>query len=222
MGPIIRKNNGFINQYLGDAIMAIFPINAADALQASIEMQMALEELNNARKLANLSSIRIGIGMHTGPLIMGITGDHNRLDATTISDTVNTASRIESLTKYYRSGIIISDSSLQQINVTSTFHLRNLGLVQLKGKQEAIGIHECFSGNRQEELQNKLSTLSLFNEGMKHYINRSFVNARKAFGEALELYSNDRTAQFFYEKTEQLIATGNAEDWIGVVEMQEK
>ena len=222
MGPIIRKNNGFINQYLGDAIMAIFPINAADALQASIEMQMALEELNNARKLANLSSIRIGIGMHTGPLIMGITGDHNRLDATTISDTVNTASRIESLTKYYRSGIIISDSSLQQINVTSTFHLRNLGLVQLKGKQEAIGIHECFSGNRQEELQNKLSTLSLFNEGMKHYINRSFVNARKAFGEALELYSNDRTAQFFYEKTEQLIATGNAEDWVGVVEMQEK
>ncbi|MGN6166005.1 MAG: adenylate/guanylate cyclase domain-containing protein [Flavisolibacter sp.] len=222
MGPIIRKNNGFINQYLGDAIMAIFPLNAADALQAAIEMQMALEELNEVGKLANLSSIRIGIGMHTGPLIMGITGDHNRLDATTISDTVNTASRIESLTKYYKSGIIISDSSLQQIKETNAFHLRNLGLVQLKGKQEAIGIHECFSGNRQEELQNKLSTLTLFNEGMKYYSNRSFVNARKAFGEVLEIHANDRTAQFFYEKTEELIASGNSEHWVGVIEMQEK
>lgn len=222
MGPIIRKNNGFINQYLGDAIMAIFPLNAADALQAAIEMQMALEELNEVRKLANLSSIRIGIGMHTGPLIMGITGDHNRLDATTISDTVNTASRIESLTKYYKSGIIISDSSLQQIKEANAFHLRNLGLVQLKGKQEAIGIHECFSGNRQEELQNKVSTLTLFNEGMKYYSNRSFVNARKAFGEVLEIHANDRTAQFFYEKTEELIASGNSEHWVGVIEMQEK
>ncbi|MGN6401484.1 MAG: adenylate/guanylate cyclase domain-containing protein [Flavisolibacter sp.] len=222
MGPIIRQNNGFINQYLGDAIMAIFPVNASDALRAAIEMQTALEELNEVRKLTNLSSIRIGIGMHTGPLIMGITGDHNRLDATTISDTVNTASRIESLTKYYKSGIIISDSSLQQIKETATFHLRNLGLVQLKGKQEAIGIHECFSGNKQEELQSKLSTLSLFNEGMKHYSNRSFVNARKVFGEVLEMHASDRTAQFFYEKTEQLITSGNSEHWVGVIEMQEK
>jgi class 3 adenylate cyclase len=222
MGPIIRKNKGFINQYLGDAIMAIFPDNSTDALTAAIEMQIALTELNDVRKSQGQSIIQIGIGMHTGPLIMGITGDHNRLDATTISDTVNTASRIESLTKYYKAGIIISDSCFQQIIDQHSFHLRNLGLVQLKGKQEPIGIHECFSGNRREEVQHKLATLSAFNEGMSYYVNRSFEDAKKAFGEVIELHPNDRTAEFFYTKTEQLMNAGGAENWLGVVKMREK
>lgn len=222
MGPVIRRNHGFVNQYLGDAIMAIFPGNAFDALKAAVEMQVALSELNDERKRAGLSSIQIGIGMHSGPLIMGITGDHNRLDATTISDTVNTASRIESLTKYYKAGILISDSCYRQLQNLNSFHLRNLGLVQLKGKQEAIGIHECFSGNRKEELQPKLATLSIFNEGMQHYINRAFEQAKKAFAEVMELDPKDRTAEFFYTKSEELMNTGSSESWIGVVEMQEK
>jgi adenylate cyclase len=113
--PLIRKNKGFINQYLGDAIMAIFPGNARDALSAAVEMQQSLKDLNNIRSQQNLPPIYIGIGMHSGPLIMGITGDKDRLDATTISDTVNTAARIESLTKYYKASIILSDASLQQI-----------------------------------------------------------------------------------------------------------
>ena len=221
MGPIIRKYEGFINQYLGDAIMAIFPRSSSDALNAAIEMQRALTELNDARKLQGQPVIQIGIGMHTGPLIMGITGDHNRLDATTISDTVNTASRIESLTKYYKAGIIISDSCFRQLTNSADFHLRNLGLVQLKGRQEPIGIHECFSGNRNEEIQQKLSTLSVFNEGMCQYVNRSFENAKKAFGEVIEQHPNDRTAAFFYTRTEQLM-NSHSENGMGVVEMREK
>src|SRR5205809_2277303 len=100
MGPIIRNHNGFINQYLGDAIMALFPESAERSLTAAIEMQQSIREFNAAHRARNLQAIKMGIGMHTGPLIMGITGDTNRLDATTISDAVNTASRIESLTKY--------------------------------------------------------------------------------------------------------------------------
>ncbi len=101
LGPIIRSNRGFINQYLGDSIMALFPEDPEDALKASILMQQAIQDLNRERMEAGLFPIQAGIGLHTGPLIMGITGDEHRLDAATISDTVNTASRIESLTKYY-------------------------------------------------------------------------------------------------------------------------
>ncbi len=115
MGPAIRRHNGFINQYLGDAIMAIFPRNAEDALSAAIEMQKEVQDLNRIRTSNNQTPIQIGVGMHTGPLIMGITGDENRMDATTISDTVNIASRLESLTKHYSVNIILSDSSLKQI-----------------------------------------------------------------------------------------------------------
>jgi class 3 adenylate cyclase len=222
MGPIIRKHRGFINQYLGDAIMAIFTGNASDALAAAIEMQVAVRDFNLQRKSINQSAIRIGVGMHTGPLIMGITGDQNRLDATTISDTVNTASRIESLTKYYKADIIISDACLQQIINPKIFHLRNLGLVQLKGKQEALRIHECFSGNSENELQGKIDSLSIFNEGIIQYLNRSFENAGSAFQSVIESYPDDRTARFFYNKTRQLIDTGIPENWVGVVEMQDK
>jgi hypothetical protein len=153
---------------------------------------------------------------------MGITGDQNRLDATTISDTVNTASRIESLTKYYKADIIISDACLQQIINPKIFHLRNLGLVQLKGKQEALRIHECFSGNSENELQGKIDSLSIFNEGIIQYLNRSFENAGSAFQSVIESYPDDRTARFFYNKTRQLIDTGIPENWVGVVEMQDK
>lgn len=222
MGPIIRRYGGFINQYLGDAIMAIFPGNAMDALYTAIEMRQALEQLNADRILHSLPLIQMGVGMHTGPLIMGITGDHNRLDATTIADTVNTASRIESLTKYYKAGIIISDASYRQLQDVSDFQLRHLGLVQLKGKQEAIGIYECFSGDPEMERSIKMSTLSVFNEGMLQYVNQSYESAKKAFQEVIELHPYDRTAAFFLQRSEQLLSGVREENQVGVVRMMEK
>ena len=138
-------------------------------------------EFNALQKTKNLPPIKMGIGMHTGPLIMGITGDKDRLDATTISDTVNTASRIESLTKYYKASILLSEITLQQIQHPGNFHLRYLGKVQVKGKQSSIGIHECFSSDSEDQVNKKEKTLSSFNEGMYHYLNKSFANAIKCF-----------------------------------------
>lgn len=222
LGPIIRRHNGFINQYLGDAIMALFPGNAADALAAAIEMRKNIHDLNITRSLNGLSPIQIGIGMHTGPLIMGITGDKERLDATTISDTVNTASRIESLTKYYKAGILLSDATLLQIQDQKQFNLRYLGKVQVKGKQEPVGLHECFSGSMDEEIQGKEKTLPLFNEGMNHYLNRSFASAIKTFQTITASNPGDLTAEFFLTNATRYLQKGVPEDWTGVVEMTNK
>ncbi|HSU29362.1 MAG TPA: adenylate/guanylate cyclase domain-containing protein [Chitinophagaceae bacterium] len=222
MGPIIRRHNGFINQYLGDAIMAIFPGNSADALSAAIAMQKEVEVFNKERKQQQKAPIRIGVGMHTGSLIMGITGDHDRMDATTISDTVNTAARLEGLTKHYKGGIIISDACLQQIADPSRFYLRHLGLVQLKGKEEPIRIHECINGDPENEFREKLSALPVFNEGMQYYLDKSFEKAHKAFNSVLENAPGDPIAKLFHSKTKQFIDKGIPENWIGVVEMHEK
>lgn len=222
MGPIIRKHHGFINQYLGDAIMAIFPGNAADALSAAIDMQKEVHELNRHRESNNLKPIKIGVGMHTGPLIMGITGDIHRLDATTISDTVNTAARLESLTKYYKGSIIISDATLQQISNPGIFHLRHLGMVQLKGKLAPISIHECFSGNTLKELQKKLDTLALFNEGILKYQNRHFDIAVSAFQSVLDVHPEDQTSKFFLMNATRYVTTGAPSNWMGVEEMHNK
>lgn len=222
MGPIIRKHNGFINQYLGDSIMAIFPVNAADALLAAIDIQKELQNFNKIRQEKNKPEIQIGVGMHTGPLIMGITGDYDRMDACTISDTVNTASRVESLTKHYKSSILLSDASLRQIENTSDFHLRNLGLVQLKGKLSSINVHECFSCDDKIELQKKSLTLPVFNDGVTFYLNKLFVNANDAFKNVLETDPDDSTAGFFYNHTLKIIKSGVPENNAGVVEMEEK
>jgi class 3 adenylate cyclase len=201
MGPIIRKNGGFINQYLGDAIMAIFPGNASDALAAAIEMQLSVQEFNEQQTLKNKPTIDIGVGMHTGALIMGITGDKERMDATTISDTVNTASRIESLTKHYKGNIIITEDTYRQISSLDSFHLRPLGRVNVKGKQAALIIYECFTGNAPGQLQNKLATLALFNEAINHYLNKSFVSAISTFSRVLEQDPYDQTAKFFLKNS---------------------
>ncbi len=222
MGPIIRKHNGFINQYLGDSIMAIFPVNAADALLAAIDIQTEIQNFNLIRNEKNKPEIQIGVGMHTGPLIMGITGDLDRMDACTISDTVNTASRVESLTKHYKASILLSDASLKQIENTGNFHLRNLGFVQLKGKLSSINVHECFSCDSEIVLQNKLATLPVFKNAVSFYVNKRFGNAHDAFKTVLEMDPGDRTAAFFYNQTQKIIESGMTENSAGIVAMDEK
>lgn len=222
MGPVIRSHNGFINQYQGDAIMAIFPNSASDALAAAIEMQKTVEKFNKARMSQSRETIKMGIGLHTGPLIMGITGDNERMAPTTISDTVNTASRIESLTKYYKASIILTDATLQEISHPEDFHLRCLGKVQVKGKQAPVIIHECFSGNSEEEIAKKQKSLPAFNKGMSRYLDKSFSDAIESFTKVISSHPEDRTTEFFIEKATRYIKNGVPENWAGVEEMLNK
>ena len=222
LGPIIRSHHGFINQYLGDSIMAIFPNDAADALHAAIEMQQAVWKLNKERIKENKLPIRAGIGMHTGPLIMGITGDEQRLDAATISDTVNTAARIESLTKYYKAPLLLSSETLAAINRQFTFHIRNLGNVRLKGKHKLLTILECFDGNEPTEFDNKQQTLANFNTALQNYNEQKFEDAIQAFQSVLDIHPTDETALHFLHKTQKLLEEGIPANWTGAEEMLSK
>ena len=222
MGPVIRNHNGFVNQYLGDSIMALFTGSAKDTLHAAIEMQQSIGNFNSKRIQKKLPAIKMGVGMHTGPLIMGITGDRDRLDATTISDTVNTASRIESLTKYYKAAILLSEFTYKLIPHPELFHLRYLGKVQVKGKQSAIGIYECFNSNSDDQINKKEKTLSTFNEGMYHYLNKSFDDAVGCFTSVTDINPKDLTTQFFLDNSIRLLKNGTPENWSGVLEMSNK
>lgn len=222
LGPIIRSHHGFINQYLGDSIMAIFPGNPDDALLAAVAMQKAVHELNLQRQTQGLQGIKAGIGMHTGPLIMGITGDEHRMDAATISDTVNTASRIESLTKYYKSPLLLSSETLRQINQQDKFHLRHLGKVQLKGKYKLLNIVECINGYSSGELQKKMKTLPHFNQAMNYYFDQRFENAIQAFQTIMATDPADLTANYFMDNALRYLKNGVPENWTGAEEMLSK
>ena len=224
MGPIILRNKGFVNQYLGDGIMAIFPYSPSDALNAAIEMHQELQRYNIQRQEKNRPIIRIGIGLHTGPLIMGITGDEQRLDATTISDTVNTAARIESLTKYYGVNILLTESCLSKLNNGSadTFQLRYLGKVQVKGKQQAVKIHECFDGDLPQVIASKNEYQNNFKSALISFHNQEFTMAVANLSQIVTKNPTDKTACLFFSKTNQLMINGVDEGWTGIETMTVK
>ncbi|MCB9319898.1 MAG: GAF domain-containing protein [Lewinellaceae bacterium] len=225
VGPRIYHNNGFINQYLGDGIMAIFPGTPAEALAASVEIQQNVRQYNIERAEAGRKPIAIGIGLHTGPLIMGITGDHQRMEATTIADTVNTASRIESLTKYFGAKILLSGESLNKIKAVPNspdFGLRYLGQVQVKGKYEPVAIFECFDGDSDKQVKWKSETQSLFAEAMDNYLIQDFNTSRRLLQELLSKNPHDLPAQLLLKRIHNHQQNGLPEDWSGVEIMQSK
>lgn len=119
MSDRIASNRGFIDKFLGDAIMAVFnmpKLHVVDALNAAIVMQNSLQQFNASRHLYNLKKpIKIGIGIHTGIATIGTIGSDKRMDSTAIGDVVNTASRLEALTKVYDCPIIVSDAVISQL-----------------------------------------------------------------------------------------------------------
>lgn len=222
MGPVIQQNQGFVNQYLGDAIMALFQASPKDALQAAIQMQQTLQQYNQEREVKKLQAIRMGIGFHTGSLIMGIIGDEKRMDAATISDAVNIAARIESLTKHYGVSILLSEDSYQQIPEKEHFHFRYLGKVIVKGRQQPVGIYECFDGDKPAQIDLKKQTLDVFQTGLDQYFKQSFSKAKQSFEETLLINPTDGPAQFFQEKADYYIEHAVPIDWTGIEKMEQK
>ncbi|EQA43174.1 adenylate/guanylate cyclase catalytic domain protein [Leptospira broomii serovar Hurstbridge str. 5399] len=142
MGPVIRKNKGFVDKYLGDGIMALFPNSPDDALQAAMEMLKELENLNLSRKERKYEPIRIGIGLHTGTLMLGTIGEEERMDGTVISDAVNLASRIEGLTKELHATLLLSEDTYKKLHNRKKYSFNKLGKVIVKGKSKSSQVYE--------------------------------------------------------------------------------
>jgi class 3 adenylate cyclase len=219
MGPIIQQNGGFVNQYLGDGLMAIFPNGSEPALLAAVEMHREIERYNERRTARGRRPIAAGFGLHTGPLIMGIIGDGKRMDATTVADTVNVASRMEGITKYYGADILLSEYSLLKIPNSTSFNVRYLGKVQVKGKQEPTGVYECFDGDLPDLRKKKQQTRAAFEQALQDYNNRAFEQAQQALLNILQICPQDKTAAIFLKKVEHCMVAGVPEGWTGVEAM---
>ncbi|HYW22502.1 MAG TPA: adenylate/guanylate cyclase domain-containing protein [Nodularia sp. (in: cyanobacteria)] len=144
MGKAIDESGGFIDKYMGDAIMALFDDQATDgAMNAAILMQQSLDQFNCRRSQQGLPKIAVGIGIHRGEVVMGTVGFTSRIDSTVVGDAVNIASRVESITKYYECGILVTDSVVFNLSQPELFSLRLVDkFVKLRGKDEAIAIYE--------------------------------------------------------------------------------
>jgi len=140
VGPSIRDNGGFVDKYLGDGVMALFPGGADDAVAAALSVNDNLEAYNTERTKAGSQPIRVAIGIHCGFLMLGTIGENQRMDSTVISDTVNLASRMEGLAKKHDLNIVITEAAFHQLSSPEALHAAFVGEEQVKGKSERIRV----------------------------------------------------------------------------------
>jgi class 3 adenylate cyclase len=207
MEPVINENNGFIDKYIGDAIMALFSGEADNAVKAGIAMLHGLLEYNQYCTNSGCALIQIGIGINTGSLMLGTVGGQNRMDGTVISDAVNLASRVESLTKNYGVALLITQETYSRLENPSQYAIRTLDTVKVKGKSEAVTVYEVFDADGLEIKEGKLATLELFAEALAIYSEGKFAEAARLFWECWRQNQGDRVAKIYWERCQSALVT---------------
>ena len=205
MEPAIIENQGFIDKYIGDAIMALFSGEADNALKAGIAMLQHLSNYNQHRIKSGYMPIRIGIGINTGSLMLGTVGGQYRMDGTVISDAVNLASRLESLTKEYEVSLLISHHTLARLQNPTQYSIRLIEKLKVKGKSKAVAIFEVLDGEPPNVRETKLATKTRFEEGLFLYYNHKFRDAVQRFQEVLSFNPKDKIAQIYIKRCKQKI-----------------
>jgi len=224
MTNIITKDQGLVDKYMGDAIMAFWgapldlPNHAEVACSSSLEMMDKLRELQKKWKKDGIPSFDIGIGLNSGDAIVGNMGSFTRFDYTAIGDNVNLASRLESLNKAYGTNILISHHTFKIVK--DKFETRKLDAVKVKGKKKPILIYELLSLKDRLSMEN-LDFVKIYEESLELYFKKEWKQAIKSFNKALKL-KEDKASIVFISRCQEFVKNPPSKDWDGVWEMKTK
>ncbi len=223
MEPAINSNKGFIDKYIGDAIMALFGNKTDDALNAALSMRKQLFLLNKQLISENKTPVNIGIGIHTGNLMLGIVGGSERLQGTVISNAVNLASRIEGLTKLYGTPIIISENTLQNIENKQNFYVRYIDNVRVLGKKESVKLYEVLDTFSNSDLCPLIiDHLPEYQKAINLYLDKKFEDALLIFEKLHLICNDDPIISMYKERCKHFNKKGIPTDWDGVEIINEK
>jgi len=200
MEPAIIENGGFIDKYIGDAIMALFAGSADSAVNAAVTMLKTLAEYNSIRQRIGRQPIEIGIGINTGNLMLGTVGGNSRIDTTVIGDTVNLSSRLEQLTKVYQTPLLISHHTLAELENPMKYAMRLIARVKVRGKAKKVGIFEVFEADPIAQREAKLATKSIFEAALIYHYQGEFEQAKSLFNECLQQNPRDGVAQIYLQR----------------------
>lgn len=215
---VILKNGGTLDKYMGDAIMAFFgapvhdPNHPSQACQTAIDMFERLYEKRAQWVSQGLPDLRIGIGINSGPMVVGNLGSSQRFDYSVIGDHVNLASRLEGLSKVYGVKTLISEYTRDLIKKTSLV-CREMDTVRVKGKQKPVRIFELLG--KDYFTNNTYTFVDSFEEGLKLYREKSFEKAIVFFNKTLALKPEDKPSQLFVKRCRTLAQHPPTEDWDG-------
>ena len=213
ISPIVRMNKGFVDRYIGDSIIALFPNEADGAVKAAVAMQKAMAQFNAKFVAPGTPSIRIGVGVYFGKLMLYAIGESQRMETTVVSDAVNVASRLERLTgRYDGVGLVVSEHVMGKLTTRGQYKFRVLDKVQVKGRNQPLVVYEIFEGHTDALIERKLGTQADYEEAMRLYYNRKFTQANLLNAQALAQDPDDRVLQYHQERIAEAIVHGVPDD----------
>jgi class 3 adenylate cyclase len=187
MEPMVSRHHGFIDKYIGDAIMALFDREPDDAVRAAIDMLRALRAYNADREGNGLAAIQIGIGINTGNLMLGTIGGEAHMEGTVISDAVNLASRVESMTKLYGVELLVSEDARAAMADPAAFHMREIDHVRVRGKTQPVRLYEICDAD-------------------PHFYAGRLGDARDAWQDCVGICAHDKAARMQAERCDAALA----------------
>jgi len=225
MTSTIHSNSGTVDKYIGDAVMAFWGApnymenHASLACRSAVQCCNSLKIMNAELERGGFMPLNTRFGIHTGDAIIGNMGYSERLNYTAIGDTVNLASRLEGINKFYDTNIIISNDTFEIVK--DEFVTRMLEKIIVKGKTSWITIHELL-GKKGETDPQVVDFSGLFNSGMDLFYKGQWENAKRIFDDALKLKNMDRQCLRMISRCVKYMQDAPSDSWQGVVKLNSK
>ncbi|MDY6939273.1 MAG: adenylate/guanylate cyclase domain-containing protein [Cyanobacteriota bacterium] len=208
MEPTILEHQGFIEKYMGDAIIAVFGGNADNAVKSGIEMLRTLERYNRSRQKIDRQPISIGLGIDTGNLMLGTVGGRSRMDSAAIGEAVFLANRLEQLTKQYRLSLLISQETFAHLENPFDYQIRYIDRVRVESQSQWRAVFEVFDADRADVRQKKLETKSDFERAVVLFGQRQFSAALDLFEACWDYNPQDAVTRVYLHRCGQLLQRG--------------
>lgn len=224
MTKIIYSHHGTVDKYIGDAIMAFWgapvrnPDHAQDGIMAAIEMQEALKDLNQQFESKGWPKLRIGIGVNTGTMNVGNMGSAFRKAYTVMGDSVNLASRLEGLTKYYGVGILLGEDA---VRASKGIVYEEIDRVMVKGRLEPLAIFQPLGLEGEVSLAD-LDEAQRFEKALLCYRKKDWENSQAMLQALLHSHPEKLLYSLYLERISSFIDHPPPEDWNGVYAFQTK
>ncbi|WP_373991864.1 GAF domain-containing protein [Duganella sp. BuS-21] len=226
MVDCIQREEGMLDKFIGDAIMAAFgiPVGHEDdpdrAVRTAIAMVNELRIWNQARAVEGKPPVEIGIGLNTDQVVSGNIGSKKRMDYTIIGDGVNLAARLESACKQYGARILISEFTYRALR--GTYRTREVDIVVVKGKTRPVSIYEVLDYHTDDSYPFLQEAMGLFRNGLQSYRKRNWSGACRVFEEVVALNPRDQVAQLYVERCRHMAVNPPPEAWDGTFIMESK
>jgi len=226
MVDCIQREEGMLDKFIGDAIMAAFGIpvghddDADRAVRTTIAMIKDLNAWNKTRIAEGKMAVDIGIGLNTDNVVSGNIGSKKQMGYTIIGDGVNLAARLESACKQYGAHILISEFTYKAVR--GTYYARELDLVVVKGKTQPVAIYELMDYHTEETYPNLADALGHFRIGLTKYRQKKWDDAKSNFQQVLAINDHDKAAKLYIERCEYFSANPPGDEWDGVWVMESK